>query len=69
MKRICTILLPPDITKVLDSTKESSESIHNVSLLLTSGKILKNRKILNKEVLLSDTDEDLSFKDIKEIIV
>ncbi len=62
-----TLKLPDSFINILVNLPESGMGYQIVNVILKSGKILHQHKVLNSEILMLDESENISAKDIDKI--
>ncbi|HEV8079467.1 MAG TPA: hypothetical protein VGP43_02055 [Chitinophagaceae bacterium] len=59
--------LPERFINILASLPENGMGYQIVNVILKSGKILHQHKVINSEILMLGKNENISIKDIKKI--
>ena len=62
-----TLKLPDSFIHVLLKLPENGMGYQLVKVILKSGKVLHQHKVLNAELLMLEENEDISVKDIEKI--
>lgn len=62
-----TLKLPESLINTLVDLPESGMGYQIVKVILRSGKILHQHKVLNSELLMLEEDENIHAKDIEKI--
>ncbi len=59
--------LPDSFINILVNLPESGMGYQIVKVVLKSGRVLRQHKVLNSEILLLEENENISIKDIEKI--
>jgi hypothetical protein len=62
-----TLKLPESFITILVNLPESGMGYQIVKVILKSGKVLRQHKVLNSELLMLDENENITVKDIDKI--
>ncbi len=62
-----TLNLPIEFINALANLPENGMGYQIVKVILKSGKILHNHKVINSEILMLEENEAISIKDIHKI--
>ena len=62
-----TLKLPDTFINILINLPESGMGYQIVKVILKSGKILREHKVLNSELLMLEENENITVKDIDKI--
>jgi hypothetical protein len=62
-----TLKLPDSFINILVNLPESGMGYQIVKVVLKSGRVLRQHKVLNSEILLLEENENISIKDIEKI--
>jgi hypothetical protein len=62
-----TLKLPDSLVNILINLPESGMGYQIVKVILKSGKILRQHKVLNSSLLMLDENETITEKDIEKI--
>ena len=63
----CTLKLTDSFINILMNLPENSMGYQVVKVILKSGKISHQHKVLNSEILLLEENENITIKDIDKI--
>ncbi len=62
-----TLKLPDSFINILVNLPESGMGYPIVKVILKSGKVLHQHKVINSEILMLEENENISIKDIEKI--
>lgn len=62
-----TLRLPESFINMLINLPESGMGYQLVKVILKSGKVLRQHKVINSEILMLNENEDITVKDIDKI--
>jgi hypothetical protein len=62
-----SLKLPNRFIEMLVNLPESGMGYQIVKVFLKSGEVLRQQKVLNSEILMLETNENISIKDIENI--
>ena len=61
------LILPDSFINILVNLPESGMGYQIVKVILKSGRVLRQHKVFNSEILVLEENENISIKDIEKI--
>ena len=67
METVRTVKLPKKISEIIVMIPENGMNYHVLNVILNSGRVLKNRIIINSEALILERNEEIQTEEIQTI--